>query len=200
MEAGRTATVDTIHSRNDAWQAIYDATIEQARQQPPATVEAPGIRPTRPWMIATIALWALALVAGGVLQAAGSSSTLGGVVGAAAIVVTVIWAYIAHQNRGQRDTAQTQAIQAAEDTARARYGDNPSWHPRYTLTELDQAATKIGTQLTDGPREFPAPDTLLPLGPTYQTRPATDFPTDLPDEARQLLHVYTGEDEQQHPQ
>ncbi|PWH05207.1 hypothetical protein DEO23_14095 [Brachybacterium endophyticum] len=192
-------TAATIQARDDAWNAILDTAINNARD----TVDTnPGRHPSldkkiRNYAIATGATWILAFILVGISD--GSETPLGflgGVIGLLAIIATVLLVLTIRQRGQLRTDAHADALLEAETNARARYGNSPSWHTSLSLGHLDDAARKITAQITNGPREFPAPSDLLPLASLYSTRAVGTYPTDLPSEAQQLLDVFATEDRQ----
>ena len=190
---------ETILARNDIWHAVRNGSIESARANAQAgPVNDDDIRKkTRIYGIATAALWTLAILLVGIAgQSEGALTALGGVFCLAAIAATILLILNVKKGGQRRITAQSNAVAAAEQEAHARYGNSPSWHTSLTLERLHEVAHLVTDTITRGPRELPAPSTLPPLAPLYSTRPLGNFPTDLPEEARQLLEIFASEDEE----
>lgn len=191
-------TSETILARNDIWNAVRNGSIENARANAQTgPVNDDDIRKkTRIYGIATATLWILAILLVGIDgQTEGALTTLGGVFGLAAIAATILLILNVRKGGQRRSAAQSNAVAAAEQEANARYGNSPSWHTSLTLERLQEVAHLVTDTITRGPREFPAPSTLPPLAPLYSTRPLSSFPTELPEEARQLLEIFASEDE-----
>lgn len=202
FETWRDAALDittTVRNRNDAWRAIWDATLatelEQAQQ--PADVSKPKRRLT----IATVAtgtLWLLALLLVGPTDPNSIAANIGtgfaviGLIPLALIIISVF------QIRQRRTIHDANTGQAAHQAHANRYGSSsiPSWHPNLSYGRIIDVTAMIDATIMSGPRDFPAPSALQPLRPLLATNAKNKFPTALPFEARKLLDVFDQEDQE----
>lgn len=192
---------ETARSRNDAWMAIYDATIAEARSSV-ALPEDPHWAKSKAILFSLIAIpvaWAIALVI--LLVTAwtyqGSAPTAGRV--ALLLFFTPLAVLLcASLNRRKRiRLSHDVARYTAGQDSRERFGRNHFWHAEYTSGEIEYTAEKVSRVAVTGPAEFPAPRDLPVLARIYQTRESLSFPKDLPADSTILLAVFSEEDRRQ---